>query len=84
MSVMTQFVREGKRYTNYVYLSLARTNKLPSLFYHLEQEKNINHILIVFDNDDAGITAGEAVIAGLNNMGYKGIVEIFAPPSGKD
>lgn len=84
MSIMTLFVWEGKRYTNYVYLALAGTNKLQSLFYHLEKEKNINHILIAFDNDEAGTTAGEAAITGLNNMGYKGIIEIFAPPSGKD
>lgn len=84
MSIMTQFVREKKRYTNYCYLALAGTNKLSSLFYHLEQEKDIEHVMLAFDNDKAGQIAQMAACEGLNDMGYAGDIEIFTAPSGKD
>lgn len=84
MSIMTFFVRENKRYTEYAYLALAGTNKLPSLFYHLEQEDDINQVLIAFDNDDAGKAAEKAALIGLENIGFNGNAEIFAPPCGKD
>ena len=84
MSIMTQFVREKKRYTDYCYLALAGTNKLPSLFYHLEKELDISRIMLAFDNDDAGQTAQIAACEGLSEMGFTGEVEIFNAPSGKD
>lgn len=84
MSIMTQFVRENKRYTEYAYLALAGTNKLPSLFYHLSQEKDIDHIMLAFDNDEAGQTAQETALVGLQEMEYDGTVEIFTAPSEKD
>jgi hypothetical protein len=84
MSIMTQFIRENKRYTEYCYLALAGTNKLPSLFYHLSKEKDIDHIMLAFDNDNAGKTALEAAIAELQEIEFNGTVEIFMPPSEKD
>lgn len=84
MSIMTQFVREKKRYTDYCYLALAGTNKLPSLFYHLEKEADINHIMLAFDNDAAGQAAQIAACEGIVEMGYTGDIEIFTAPAGKD
>ena len=84
MSIMTHFVREKKRYTEYCYLALAGTNKLPSLFYHLRHEKDIDHIMLAFDNDDAGRAAMEAALDGLQNIDFSGTVEIFTSPSEKD
>lgn len=84
MSIMTQFVRENKRYTEYCYLALTGTNKLPSLFYHLSKEKDIDHIMLAFDNDSAGKIALEAALAGLQEIEFNGTVEIFTPPSEKD
>jgi len=84
MSIMTFFVRENKRYTEYSYLALAGTNKLPSLYYHLKKEKDIDHIMLAFDNDKAGRIAQEAAIEGLRDMEYEGVVEMFLPPSEKD
>jgi len=84
MSIMTQFVRENKRYTEYCYLALTGTNKLPSLFYHLSKEKDIDHIMLAFDNDEAGQKALESAIEGLKEIGFAGTVEIFLPPSEND
>lgn len=84
MSIMTQFVKEKKRYTNYCYLALAGTNKLLSLFYHLEQEGDIEHLLLAFDNDEGGRKAQAAALEGLQKINFGGTVEIFTAPSGKD
>jgi len=84
MSIMTHFVREKKRYTEYCYLALAGTNKLPSLFYHLQHEKDIDHIMLAFDNDDGGRAAMKAALDGLQNLDFSGTVEIFTSPLGKD
>ncbi|BAL01869.1 hypothetical protein OBV_p-00140 (plasmid) [Oscillibacter valericigenes Sjm18-20] len=84
MSIMTQFVREKKRYTDYCYLALAGTNKLFSLFYHLQNEKGIDAVLLAFDNDNAGRTATEAAKEELIEKGYNGRFSCFNAPSGKD
>ena len=84
MSVMTYFVREKKRYTDYSYLALTGTNKLPSLFYHLEKEKDIDVIMLAFDNDEAGEKAQNAALEELLNINYAGTVELFSAPQGKD
>lgn len=84
MSIMTQFMRDNKRYTEYCYLALAGTNKLPSLYYHLEKEKDIDHIMLAFDNDDAGRAAMQAALDGLKKIDFAGTVEIFTSPSEKD
>jgi hypothetical protein len=84
MSIMTQFVRENKRYTDYCYLALSGTNKLPSLFYHLDKEPSITNILLALDNDDAGQAATETAIEELNNRGKHENYKIYFPPNGKD
>lgn len=84
MSIMTQFVKENKRYTEYCYLALAGTPKLPSLFYHLEKEQGINHVMLAFDNDSAGRAATKAAIDGLQNMNFLGTFEDFSAPTGND
>lgn len=84
MSIMTQFVREKKRFTDYSYLALTGTNKVPSLFYHLEKDKDINHVVLAMDNDEAGEKAISMALEGLKDMGYPGLVEVYSPPSGKD
>lgn len=84
MSVMTQFAREEKSYTDYSYLALAGTNKLPSLFYHLEKDRDIDHVILALDNDEAGQKALEAAVEGLHNMGFDGTVEVYTAPAGKD
>ena len=84
MSIMTQFMRENKRYTEYCYLALTGTNKLPSLFYHLSKEKGIDHIMLAFDNDEAGKKALEAAIEGLKKIEFAGTVENYMPPSEND
>lgn len=84
MSIMTWFAREDKRYTEYCYLALAGTNKLPSLFYHLQKETDISAVLLAFDNDMAGRSAMEAAVERLKEIGFSGDVEDFLPPFAKD
>lgn len=84
MSIMTFFVKQNKRFTDFAYLSLSGTNKLASLFYHLRKENHINKILLAFDNDSAGLLAQETAIAKLKEIGYLGVVEIFTPQECKD
>lgn len=84
MSIMTLFVKEKKRYIAYAYLALTGTNKLASLFYHLNKEQDIDHIMLAFDNDEAGEVAQEAACRELRRIGYTGKVEIFKAPMGKD
>lgn len=84
MSIMTEFVKRNIKYTGYSYLALAGTNKLSSLFYHLSKEKDIECIMLAFDNDEAGQAAEEAAIAGLQDIRYEGTVEIYKAPYGKD
>ena len=84
MSVMTQFAKEGKRYTDYSYLALSGVNKLESLFYHIEREKDINHIMLAFDNDEKGRMAFMSAVDGLGKITFEGDVEDYSAPSEKD
>lgn len=85
LSIMTQFVREKKRYTDYCYLATSGTNKLvQSLLYHLDKEPCINKILLSLDNDEAGRAATETAITELNSRGMNESYENFLPPKGKD
>jgi hypothetical protein len=84
MSIMTQFVREGKRFSNYCYLALTGTNKLPALFHHLDKDKTLKYVMLAFDNDEAGHKATEAAKEELIESGYNGRFLDFTPPSGKD
>lgn len=84
MSIMSQFANANERYTNYNYLSLCGTNKIQALFNHLERDKNIDTVMLAFDNDDAGKTALKTAIEGLKERGYNGKVVDFSPPEGND
>ena len=83
MSIMTQFVKEKRKYTNYCYLALAGTNKIPSLFYHLEKEKDIDCIMLAFDNDSAGEKATTVALERLKAINYKGCIELYVAPNGE-
>jgi len=86
MSIMSQFCREKKRYTDYCYLALTGVNKLNSVFYHIEQEAKkgtpIKSVLIATDADEKGEEAACKLADGLKacNVEYKR----YAPPQGKD
>lgn len=84
MSIMTQMVREGKRYTDYSYLAIAGTGKMPSLFIHLMKEPKINAVVLAFDNDEAGQKASRIAEAGLLESGFNGRYAVASAPSGKD
>lgn len=84
MSIMTQMVREGKRYTDYSYLAVAGTGKLPSLFIHLMKEPKINAVVLAFDNDEAGQKARRIAESGLLESGFNGRCAVASAPSGKD
>lgn len=86
MSIMTQLVRERKRYTNYCYLSLSGTGKWLSLFNHLEKDTSIRSICLCLDNDKAGWSATESIIKELYDRGMDESHKIYhlQSPSGKD
>lgn len=84
MSIMSQMVREGKRYTDYSYLALAGVNKLPSLFVHLLKDRRFNAVILAMDNDEFGKQATRIAESGLIEYGFNGRYAVAAAPSGKD
>lgn len=54
MSIMSILKAKGKDFKQYNYLQLAGTQKSESLFYHLNHNNSINHVLLCLDNDSAG------------------------------
>lgn len=86
MSIMSQFCREKKRYVDYCYLALAGTNKLTSVFCHIEKEniegRPFKSVLIATDNDEAGDKAACKIAEGLDVYGIE--YQRFVPPQGKD
>jgi len=84
MSIMSVFVREKKKYTQYAYLALSGTNKLPSLFYHLDKDPGITKVMLALDNDEAGSKALMAAEEELIERGMNGRFTVFSAPEGKD
>lgn len=86
MSIMTQFENEGKDFKNYAYLAMTGTNKLHSVFHHVEKAeaegKPFRKVLIATDNDKYGEQAAENIAAGLEEYGVES--ERYAAPTGKD
>lgn len=84
MSIMSQMVREGKRFTDYSYLALSGTGKLVSLFIHLSKEQRFNAVILAFDNDEGGEKATSIAEDGLLESGFNGRYAVASAPSGKD
>lgn len=84
MSIMTDLVIQGKLYTDNMYLALAGTNKVQSLFYHLKKEFSIREIYLCYDNDTAGKIADNLSVEGIKNMGFRGVWRFHKSPKGKD
>ena len=86
MSVMTQFENEKKDFKAYAYLALTGTNKLHSVFYHIEKAmaegKPFRKVLIATDNDKYGEEAAQVIAKEL--VEYNVPSERYAAPSGKD
>jgi hypothetical protein len=82
MSVMSLFSMLDERYTNYCYLSLCGTGKLPALY--LERDSSITTVFLALNNDEAGLSAMEADKGGLAERGINVEVVDFLPPEGKD
>lgn len=84
MSIMSQLVKEGKRFTDYSYLALSGVGKMPSLFIHLLKDKRFNAVVLAFDNDEGGEKATRIAENGLVEYGFNGRYAIASAPSGKD
>jgi len=85
MSLMSYFVKTGKRYDDYWYLSLCGVNKLASLYYHTQNDTNIKKIILALDNDEAGLKATDTAFSELKNMGFdENNIVIMLPTKGKD
>ena len=70
----------GDWYGNHAYLALSGTNKIQSLFYHINQEPDIREVFLCFDRDEAGRIADKKAVEGLKNMGFRGICRILKAP----
>ena len=80
MSVMTYLKMMEKNYTDFMFLALAGTPKIESLFYHLWQEKQINEVFLCFDRDTAGMEADRIAKEGMETMGFRGIYHVAKNP----
>lgn len=84
MAFMSILHLKKERYKKYNYLALTGTKKIASIRYHLEQDPTINKIILGFDNDEAGISAEKKTREMLKEMGWRGKIQTFYPPYGKD
>lgn len=82
MSIMSLYAKENIRFSNFAYLALSGTNKLSSLFYHLDREVGIKKVVLGFDNDEAGERAYKMAEEGLAEYNVQ-CMKAF-PPSKKD
>lgn len=87
MSVMTYIQLRpwflGK-YKDKSYLALSGTNKMYSLYNHLNTYPSIQNIIFALDHDAAGKTAVSKSVDSLQEKGFKGNVLFAYPPTGKD
>ena len=84
MSIMSVYERYGTDFRNFAYLALSGTNKLVSVFYHLENEPGIKTVRIGMDNDSAGREAADKIIQGIQEKQFEVASNTAYPPSGKD
>lgn len=84
MSIMTVMCDKGLRYVDYSYLALTGTNKIESIFYHLDNEPQIKKIALCFDNDTAGENAYNAVVDILKEKYSYIQFKKMTSPQGKD
>lgn len=85
MSIMSYLQIKGISYENYAYLATSGTNKVYSLFFHVQAEQpGICKIYLCNDNDGAGREADQKAMLGLQKIGYAGVCKIEKSPGGKD
>lgn len=84
MSIMTDLVIQEQNYRDNMYLALAGTNKIHSLFYHLARETSIREVWLCYDNDHAGRLADKISIEGMKKMNFRGVWYIHKSPIGND
>lgn len=85
MSVMSYLTLRGKKYTDYCYLALSGTNKLESVFHHLEKEgAALDTVILSLDSDEAGHKAADTIQTTLTERFPSVSCDLAYPPSGKD
>lgn len=85
MSIMTYLQANGICYEDYAYLATSGTNKVQSLFFHIQKEQPyIRKVYLCNDNDAAGHEADQKAMQGLQDIGYAGSCKIEKSPEGKD
>jgi DNA invertase Pin-like site-specific DNA recombinase len=84
MSIMSKFENDGKDFLEFNYLAICGLNKLQAIFNHIGRDKNINTIMLAFDNDAGGLEAMERVKLKLTKYDFNGTVIDFLPPKCKD
>lgn len=84
MSIMTLMCDKGVRYVDYTYLALTGTNKIESIFYHLDKEPQLKRVVLCLDNDEAGMKACNEITTVLGEKYADIEVVIETVPIGKD
>lgn len=69
LSVMTFL---GTRRNDYSYNALSGTGKIAAVLNNLKAHENIRAVIIAFDNDKAGLNAGDRLETILRNAGWQG------------
>ncbi len=78
MSYMSLLAMDGKRFCEYSYLALSGTNKIASLFYHLDK-LDADNVVLALNNDKGGLKATESAAEELIERGYNGRFTIDIP-----
>lgn len=84
MSFMTYLEISGKQYNDNFYLSLAGTNKIQSLFVHLQEKPEIKEVWLCLDRDEAGEKADVIAVKTLKEMGLKWEIKKTPNPACND
>lgn len=84
MSVMSMKCKQNERYTECAYLGLSGVGKHDSIYYHLDNDLNIDTVSLCFDNDEAGRDTYKQVSEKLANSYPHIKVETNFAPTGKD
>ena len=85
MSVMSYLTLTNRKFTDYCFLALSGTNKLESVFHHLQREgTGLDTVLLCLDNDEAGHLAVDKIKEGIAADYPNTECRTIFPPRGKD
>lgn len=84
MSVMSLLLLHENNPDKSNYLVLNGAKKLAPLFYHIQNNPNINRVILALDNDRAGREGAQMARAMLHSMNFRGEILDALPQTKKD